>query len=111
MENIELQEKNNNVVTAFDKSKRAFIPDLNKCVYSEHNVDSAAHVSPVIVNVPSCLVNHDRLPSTSTIDKNIDREVLSQKQVGETFPEKPTSHCILTRLRSLAEVNGLPCTR
>ena len=81
-------------VKLFDDDTHMYTKDLQICVYSllENHV-SAKNVGPVINNVLS-LVNKkaNKLPSVSTIHKmNLQRLVLSQKQIAEVVTEKPNT--------------------
>jgi hypothetical protein len=81
----------NEVVNIFDEEKRCYTPQLQQCVHTllENHI-STTRVGKVI---EACLgmvgKKSNKLPSASTINNiNIQRLVLSQKQLGEEVSAK-----------------------
>ena len=89
-----LEHQLDNTVTVFDEDKKVFLPELQTCVYELlSNHVSSSRVSKVIeavLKLAGKKANH--LPSTTTVQKmNLQRLVLSQKQLGDLVNEKHIS--------------------
>jgi hypothetical protein len=85
-------------VETFDVNKKCFTSDLQECVYALLTCNvSSSQVSPIIAHVLK-LANKEatKLPSRSTVNNmNVQRLILSQKQLGEEFVKKENT-CLLS---------------
>ena len=84
-------------IKTFDEEKKCFTSDLQVCVYSLLTCNvSCSQISSVIEHVLK-LANRtaSKLPSRSTVNNmNVQRLILSQKQLGEEFAERKNT-CLL----------------